>query len=29
MYDNIVFDRKATTEYTGKWGVVDLVKEFA
>ncbi len=28
MYDNIVFDRRATTEFTGTWGVVDLQKEF-
>ncbi len=28
MYDNIVFDRRATTEFTGKWGVVDLAREF-
>lgn len=28
MYDNIVFDQRATAEYTGKWGVVDLQKEF-
>ena len=28
MYDNIVFDRRATTEFTGRWGVVDLAKEF-
>jgi hypothetical protein len=28
MYDNIVFDRKATPEFTGRWGVVDLQKEF-
>ena len=28
MYDNIVFDRRSTTEFTGKWGVVDLAKEF-
>jgi len=28
MYDNVVFDRRATTEYTGRWGVVDLQKEF-
>jgi hypothetical protein len=28
MYDNIVFDRRATTEFTGKWGVVDFQKEF-
>lgn len=27
-YDNIVFDRRATKEFTGKWGVVDLQKEF-
>ena len=24
MYDNLLFDRNATTEYTGRWGVVDL-----
>jgi deoxyribonuclease-1-like protein len=29
MYDNIVFDRRVTIEYTGKWGVLDLMKEFA
>jgi len=28
MYDNIVFDRRSTKEFTGKWGVVDLQKEF-
>lgn len=28
MYDNIVFDRQATTEYTGRWGVLDLQQEF-
>lgn len=27
-YDNIVFDRKATAEFTGRWGVVDLQEEF-
>ena len=27
-YDNIVFDRRATTEYTGSWGVLDLAAEF-
>jgi deoxyribonuclease-1-like protein len=27
MYDNIVFDRRATTEFTGRWGVVDLTSE--
>jgi len=29
MYDNIVFDRRATTEYRGRWGVVNLTKEFS
>lgn len=28
LYDNIVFDRRATAEYTGKWGVFDLMAEF-
>jgi len=28
MYDNIVFDRRATVEFTGRWGVVDLQREF-
>ena len=28
MYDNLVFDRRATVEYTGRWGVVDLMTEF-
>jgi hypothetical protein len=23
-YDNLIFDRTTTTEYTGKWGVLDL-----
>lgn len=27
-YDNIVFDGQATTEYTGQWGVVDLLAQF-
>ncbi|MCA9101346.1 MAG: endonuclease/exonuclease/phosphatase family protein [Planctomycetales bacterium] len=27
-YDNIVYDRRATTEYTGQWGVLDLKREF-
>ncbi len=27
-YDNIVFDRQATTEYTGRVGVLDLLAEF-
>jgi endonuclease/exonuclease/phosphatase family metal-dependent hydrolase len=28
MYDNIVFDGRATKEFTGEWGVVDLQKGF-
>lgn len=28
LYDNIVFDRRATAEYTGRWGVLDLMTEF-
>lgn len=28
IYDNILFDRRATTEYTGSWGVLDLIREF-
>lgn len=28
LYDNIVFDRRATAEYTGRWGVLDLMSEF-
>lgn len=28
MYDNIVFDRRATVEFTGQWGVLDLQTEF-
>lgn len=27
-YDNIIFDRRATAEYTGQWGVLDLAAEF-
>lgn len=27
-YDNIVFDSRATTEYTGQAGVVDLLREY-
>ncbi len=27
-YDNILFDRRRTTEYTGRWGVVDLEAAF-
>ncbi len=28
LYDNIVFSRAATTEYTGRWGVLDVIREF-
>jgi endonuclease/exonuclease/phosphatase family metal-dependent hydrolase len=28
MYDNIVFSRIATTEYTGRWGVFDMIRQF-
>jgi deoxyribonuclease-1-like protein len=27
-YDNLVFDQRATTEYTGRWGVLDLQNTF-
>ena len=27
-YDNMVFDRRATVEFTGRWGVLDLATEF-
>jgi hypothetical protein len=27
-YDNILFDRRATSEFTGSWGVFDLAGEF-
>jgi deoxyribonuclease-1-like protein len=27
-YDNMIFDRRATVEFTGRWGVIDLVSEF-
>ncbi len=27
-YDNILFDRRRTAEYTGRWGVLDLQAEF-
>lgn len=27
-YDNIVFDRRTTVEYTGRWGVLDLMEVF-
>jgi endonuclease/exonuclease/phosphatase family metal-dependent hydrolase len=28
MYDNIIFSRLATTEYVGRWGVLDLMSTF-
>jgi len=28
LYDNIVFQRRMTTEYAGHWGVLDLIDEF-
>ena len=28
-YDNIVFDRRTTVEYTGRWGVLDLMAEYS
>jgi endonuclease/exonuclease/phosphatase family metal-dependent hydrolase len=28
-YDNIVFDRRTTVEYTGRWGVLDLMQEYS
>jgi len=27
-YDNVVFDRRTTAEFTGYWGIVDLLAEF-
>ena len=27
LADNILFDRRATVEYTGRWGVLDTVRE--
>ncbi len=27
-YDNLIFDQRTTTEYTGKWGVLDLQDTF-
>jgi hypothetical protein len=27
-YDNLIFDRAATSEYTGRWGVLDLQDAF-
>ena len=28
LYDNIIFSDLATTEYTGRWGVFDMIREF-
>jgi endonuclease/exonuclease/phosphatase family metal-dependent hydrolase len=28
-YDNIVVDRRTTVEFTGRWGVFDLMREFS
>lgn len=28
LYDNIIFDRRATTEFTGRSGVFDIMREF-
>ncbi|MBI2807570.1 MAG: endonuclease/exonuclease/phosphatase family protein [Planctomycetes bacterium] len=28
MYDNIIFNRRATVEYTGRFGVVDLMADY-
>ena len=28
LYDNILFSEMATSEYTGRWGVFDLIREF-
>ncbi len=28
QYDNIVFSKLATTEYTGRWGVFDMIRQF-
>ncbi|HVU90250.1 MAG TPA: endonuclease/exonuclease/phosphatase family protein [Pirellulales bacterium] len=28
LYDNIIFDRRATTEYTGRSGVLNLMREY-
>ena len=27
-YDNLIFDTRTTTEYTGTWGVLDLQNTF-
>ena len=28
LYDNVIFSDLATTEYTGTWGVFDMIREF-
>lgn len=28
LYDNVLFSEVATTEYTGRWGVFDMIREF-
>jgi endonuclease/exonuclease/phosphatase family metal-dependent hydrolase len=28
-YDNIVFDRRTTVEFTGRWGVLNLMQEYS
>jgi hypothetical protein len=28
QYDNVLFSELATTEYTGRWGVFDMVRQF-
>jgi endonuclease/exonuclease/phosphatase family metal-dependent hydrolase len=28
LYDNLVFTKTATTEYTGRWGVFDMIRQF-
>ena len=28
LYDNIITDQRATGEFTGNWGVLDLMAEF-
>ncbi len=28
LYDNLVFSRAATSEYTGRWGVFDMIRQF-
>ena len=28
LYDNIIFSELATSEYTGRWGVFDMIREF-